>query len=245
MNYLISFGDQKYRKSLDLLKETSEKIGNAKFIEYNDAWLQTTDFYYKNKYILDQPRGAGYWIWKPHIILDTFNKMSDNDVLIYTDAGVKVISDLTPLFDLCQEKGLLLFKLPDNGVPQFYHVAKRWTKKDCFILMQADEEKYWNAPMTNGAVSVWQKNEFNVNLLTEWQKYLRNPQIITDSPSMFGVNDLNFRDHRHDQSVLSILRVKYNIELYRDPTQYGECEKHIFKNSPYSQLIYHHRNFKH
>lgn len=243
---LISFGDDKYTKALKLLKETSKEIGNVdEFIQFNPESLIGTEFLNKNKYILSQPRGAGYWIWKMYIIEQTLETLEDDDVVIYSDAGLKVIDDLTPLFDLGRKKGLLLFKLPEGDVPKYYHRAARWTKKDCFILMKADDQKYWNAQMSNGAVSVWCKNQFNIDLLDEWLKYARNPQIITDSPSMFGVNDLNFTDHRHDQSILSILRVKYDLELFRDPTQYGNSEKDIFDNSNYNQLFYHHRNFKH
>ncbi len=245
-NIFISFGDDKYKKSLDLLKETSKEIGRVdEFIGYTKEWLDTTEFYKKNRFILSQPRGSGFWLWKSYIIKQTLETLDDGDVVIYSDAGLKVIDDLTPLFNLGREKGLLIFKLPEGDVPQFYHRAARWTKKDCFILMNADTQKYWDAQMSNGAVSVWQKNEFNMNLLDEWLQHGRNPQIITDSKSVFGVDDINFRDHRHDQSILSILRVKYDIELFRDPTQYGVYEKDIFPNSDYNQLFHHHRNFKH
>ena len=54
-------------------------------------------------------------------------------------------------------------------------------------------------------------------------------------------NFMEFKDHRHDQSVLTILSVKYNFELFRDPTQFGNDFKDQFNNSPYDQLFNHHR----
>jgi hypothetical protein len=54
-------------------------------------------------------------------------------------------------------------------------------------------------------------------------------------------NSLEFKDHRHDQSILSLLVKKYNIEIFRDPTQWGNSEKELFKNSSYDQLFFHHR----
>jgi len=248
---LVTFGDEKYKRSLDLLSETAQEIGKVDdVICYTQEWLKTTDFYTKNKmarYILNKPRGAGYWMWKPYIILHTFDNLEEGDIVLYSDAGLKVIGNLNPLFEVAQEGpkvGPVLFKLPAVGVP--HHKAKTWTKRDCFVLTGCDEEKYWNADMLNGAVSLWKKTPKNTVLLMEWLEALRDPRIISDDPNMAGKpNFLEFRDHRHDQSVLTLLATKYNLEVFRDPTQYGNNEINQFTNSPYHQLFHHHRNFKH
>lgn len=244
----ISFGNEEYYKSLDLLESTSLNIGKTDlFIKYNQNELKGTEFWYKNQYILNKPRGAGYWIWKPYIILKTFEFLSNNDIVLYTDAGLNVIENLSPLFEIAKNipnDGIVLFKLPAVGISA--HIAKMWTKRDCFVLTDSDEEKYWNANMTNGAISLWVKNEKTIELLKSWLRYLRDPRISTDDPNMCGrPNFPDFRDHRHDQSVLTILSKKYNFELFRDPTQYGNEEINLFSNSPYTQLFHHHRNFKH
>ena len=248
---LISYANQKYAKSQQYLSDTALNVGKVDdSIMYNNEWLKTTDFYKnsrRNQYILNKPRGAGFWMWKPVIILDAFDKLEEDDIVLYSDAGLNVIGNLNSLFKVAQSDpngGRVIFKLPAVGVP--HHLAKTWTKRDCFVLMGCDEEKYWNANMSNGAVSLWKKTDENIAFLKEWLEYLKDPRIITDDPNMCGKpNFLEFRDHRHDQSVLSLLVKKYNLKLYRDPTQYGEKEKELFNNSPYSQLFHHHRNFKH
>lgn len=240
----ISYGNEKYLKSLKVLEQTSIDIGGVdKFIGYQPQFLETDFFAQKNAFILSRPRGAGYWIWKPFLILKTFETLEEGDIVLYSDAGLKVIGNLNPLFEVIQtnpNNGKLIFKLPPVGVSS--HIAKTWTKRDCFVLLNADEPKYWNASMTNGAVSVWENNQDNVNFLTEWLRYCRDPRIVTDDPNMSGKpNFMEFKDHRHDQSILTILSVKYNFELFRDPTQYGNGFKEEFKNSPYDQLFDHHR----
>jgi len=243
----ISYANEKYKKSLALLEETSLNLGKPdEFIKYTRKWLETTDFYRKNRYILDKPRGNGVWLWKPYIILETFNSLEDGDVVLYSDAGIKVIGNLNQLFEIAQKgpnDGKILFKLPAVGVP--HHLAKTWTKRDTFVLMGCDSEKYWNANMSNGAVSLWRKSDKNIEFLKEWQKYLKDPRIVTDDPNMAGKpNFMEFKDHRHDQSVLSLLAIKYNFEMFRDPTQFGNEELDQFSNSPYPQLFNHHRNFQ-
>jgi len=243
----ISYANELYYKSMDLLEKTSLKLGKVdQFIRYTRKWLETTEFYQKNRYILNIERGNGVWCWKPKIILETFNLLENGDIVLYSDAGLRVISLLDPLFKVAQNDpndGKVLFKVPSVGVT---HKAKMWTKRDCFVLTNSDEEKYWNADMTNGAVSLWVKNDKNIEFLNEWQRYLRDPRVVTDDVNMCGQpNFPEFRGHRHDQSVLTILAKKYDFELFRDPTQYGNEELSKFSNSPYSQSFYHHRNFKH
>ena len=243
----ISFANEEYYKSLDLLEKTSLEIGKVdQFIRYTQEWLKTTEFWRKNQYILSQKRGAGFWIYKPHVILETFKNLDENDIVLWSDAGLRVISLLDPLFKVAQEcpnDGKVLFKVPAVGVT---HKAKMWTKRDCFVLTNSDEEKYWNADMTNGAVSLWVKNDMNIEFLNEWQRYLRDPRIVTDDANICGQpNFPEFRGHRHDQSVLTILAKRHDFELFRDPTQYGNEELDKFTNSAYPEIFWHHRNFKH
>ena len=55
----ISFGDEKYKKSLDLLGQTTLEIGKVdKFIAYRPQFLETDFFAQKNAFILSRPRGA-------------------------------------------------------------------------------------------------------------------------------------------------------------------------------------------
>jgi hypothetical protein len=244
-NIHISFGNERFYKSLDLLEKTSIEIGRSdQFIRYTQDWLKTTEFWKKNGFILSQPRGAGYWIWKPYIILETFKTLNEGDIVLYSDAALKVIDTLIPLFKVAQNNpndGKVIFKLPAVDVPS--HIAKTWTKRDCFVLTDADEPRFWNANMTNGAVSLWAKTKSTEEFLKEWLKCMRDSRIVTDDPNMCGKpNFMEFKDHRHDQSVLTILSVKHNFELFCDPTQFGNGERNKFSNSPYSQLFDHHRN---
>ena len=243
----ISFANEEYYKSLDLLEQTSLDIGKVdQFIRYTQEWLKTTEFWIKNRYVLSQKRGAGLWIYKPYVILETFKSLQDGDIVLWSDAGLRVIDNLIPLFDLFSQRPELsrvIFRVPWVGVN---HIAKIWTKRDCFILMSCDEKKFWEAHMTNGAISLWKKTSENIELINEWLKYCRDPRIITDDPNICGYpNFTEFKGHRHDQSVLTILAKKYNFELFRDPTQWGNEEKNIFSNSDYEQLFHHHRNFRH
>jgi len=237
---LISYCDERYLKSQIQLNDTALNVGMVDdAIGYTESWLTTTDFWKKNQFILSRPRGAGYWIWKPYIILETFKGLVDGDIVLYSDAGMEVIGNLNPLYEIAQKGpngGKILFQIPDG------HLIKTWTKRDTYVLMNCDEPKFYNHVMVNGALSLWKKSEENIAFLNEWQRFLRDPRIVTDDANMCGrPNLIEFRDHRHDQSVISILSVRDNMEVFRDPTQWGLKEKDQFTNSPYDVLFNHHR----
>ena len=222
---------------MDLLEKSSSERGKVdQFIRYTREWLETTDFYPKNRYILDNPRGNGFFIWKPFIILQTMESLNEGDIVMYSDAAVEILNDLSPLFSIAEEKDHVVFEIAGG------HNNKTWTKRDCFVLLNCDEEKYWNDLQLTATFSLWKKTEENIAFLKEYLRYLRDPRIVTDDPNMCGKpNFLEFRYHRHDQSVLSILTRKYNFERFCDPSQWGNTERKKYPNSPYGQLINHHR----
>lgn len=41
-------------------------------------------------FIVKNPRGFGYWLWKPYLILRELNKMFEGDVLVYFDCGNEI-----------------------------------------------------------------------------------------------------------------------------------------------------------
>jgi len=237
--FLCSYANKRYLKSLRSLEKTAIEIGKVdKVCAYTREWLETTDFYKKNIYILNMPRGNGYWIYKPYIILKTLESMEEGDIVMYTDAGITPLQNLQSLYDLADIHEKIIFQ--NAG-----HNNKTWTKRDCFVIMNCDEKKYWDGMQVTATFSLWKKTIKNIDFLNEWQRYLRDVRIVTDEPNMCGLpNFIEFKDHRHDQSVLSLMAIKYNIELFRDPGQFGIPLKDKFPNSTYEQLFDHHRQNK-
>ena len=250
---LISYANKPFYKSQQQLKKSAYKYGVDEVIDYNDIWLKKqTAFYQKNNHILSQKRGNGFWLWKPFIILDALKKMQLDDVLIHIDSGASFISSVTPLVDLTKNKEIILFY--NNR-----HKNSAWTKRDCFYFMDCDNDKFYNENQTLAGYIVCKKTPFVISFLEEWLKYAENENILTDMPNICGLpNSENFIDHRHDQSILSLLATKYNLELFRDPSQWGNKYKlpqfrtlgefvensyveNSFKNSPYATILDGHR----
>ena len=248
--YIISYASTGYYDTQKrLVKSIVDK--DIKIVTYTDKWLKKKKFYRDNCFILDQKRGAGYWLWKPFILLETFKLMNEGDVVIYCDADAVVLQSLSPLYDLCiKHDSIMLF---DNSV----HLNKSWIKRDCYILMDADTPDFYNAAQAMGGFIVLKKNIKSEKFLTEWLDYASDYRISTDSENELGEPNLcEFIEHRHDQAILSILRLKWKIPLFRDPSQFGNPykmpefrnsddylingvyeNKQLKQNSPYSTLI--------
>lgn len=234
--YLVSCATEEFYKKQKMLNESALKFGIDKTFPYIDKDIEKTGFYKNNKMILDQKKapGYGYSIWKPHIILDVMKKIKRGDILFYVDSGAEIISNVQPLVDLCKKnKGILLF----NAV----NINKYWTKRDCFVAMKCDSKKYWNASQVMGGYQVYIKNARSVKFLKEDLKYVQISHLIDDTPSTLP-NFNGFKRHRHDQSVLTNLAVKYGVKTFRNPSQGGNYlkipeirEKNEWRNCPYSK----------
>lgn len=231
---LINYADKLYYESQKHNSKSGLEVGGfTDAINYSSKDLDNS-FFYKNRNILMQPRGAGYWLWKPYIILKTLETMNDNDILFYCDAGASFIDSFDDyLFDICykDEKGLILF----NGA----HINKKYTKRDCFYYMECDSEKYTEMNQLTATFQLCRKTDFTIEFYKEHIKFAEDPRILTDFPNQCGLKNYDgFLDHRHDQSILSILQKKYEVKIIEDISQYGNN----VRESGFKQLINHHRN---
>lgn len=71
----------------------------------------------------------------------------------------------------------------------------------------------------------------------EWLTYSQDSRAITDDKNVLGsANYKGFHDHRHDQSILSLLAKKWKLKVYTDPSQWGSSH-----GRAYPTILNHHR----
>ncbi len=218
---LVNYADENFKVRRRLSVASAKKFGIKRIVTWDRPQLLKTDFYLKNKLILDQPRGSGYWLWKPYIILDSLQKLNDGDVLVYLDCGLKFALNPSPLVELCKSSttGILIC---DNRP-----VLNCWfTKRDVFTVLNSDSETYWNSFQVMAGFMLVRKSDSSVSFVSEWLKTCEINNLITDDPSQCGLPELpGFVEHRHDQSLLSVLVKKKEMETYRNPTFHGNYLK--------------------
>lgn len=229
---LINYADRRYYNSQRKNSQTGKNIGKFdRVIAYSRKHLDI-NFQKKNRLILNNNRGAGYWIWKPYIILKTLNQLNDGDYLFYCDSGSYFIHSIRPLVDILEKSGqpIMCFQLN--------HIEKVWTKRDTFILLGCDKPEFYNSKQRLGGFQLVKKCPESIKFYQEYLKFAQDRRCITDLPNQLRKpNYPGFRDHRHDQSIFSLLTKKYGYQCYRDPSQFGGKHKPGDKNILYPQII--------
>jgi len=211
MLYFLVYNDNTHNIYLEKLLNSVKAYGNGcKIIVYNKNNIDK-EFYLKNKEILDLPRGGGYWLWKPYIINETLKRINDNDIIFYLDSKYYFTQDFTNLYKKYMENNdILLWKNKPNE-PIF--LMKNWCKMDVIIKYNMFNKVFIDIveDCWAGALVI-KKNENSTKYIKEWLDMGCVYEDITDFPSKIP-NDKFFREHRHDQSLLSIIAHKYNINL--------------------------------
>lgn len=230
----ISYSDEQYEKAKRWNLETARRVGKAnQTIAYGP---QDIDEKFRTEHadILQQPRGNGYWLWKPYVIYKTLLQLQEGDVLVYADAGSYYVAPVRFLIKAMRGAGsdMMPFEL------EFRESA--YTKRDAFLLMGCDSPEYADTPQRMAGFQVIRKTEKTVQFVKEWLEYAGDSRINTDSPSVLGENYPDFIENRHDQTVFSLLSKKYGMVAFRDPSQFGNGR--TYANSPYPQIWQLHRD---
>lgn len=234
---LIIFGTNNYENAMKSLGKSCKNFFDEQLV-FGPKDIDF-EFFEKNKNILTQRRGAGYWLWKPYFIKKVLEQSNDGDIIFYVDSGNVFLSDPSFLYEYIDIKnGVILFDNRDgmqNGESAQNFIS---CKKDCFVLMGCDNEKYINGKHLNASYQIYKKNIFVMNFVNEYLDVCQDIRILTDTPNQHGHNYSGYYDHRHDQSVLSLLAIKHNIEPLIDPSEWGnKCGVRGF-----NQIFQHHRN---
>ena len=237
--YFITFACNCCEKSKVKATKSARDPGGFEFATVHDMDSLSKKFRYTHSAILRQERGCGFWLWKPYIILKTLiESMSDNDLLMYQDAGAHIIRDAGPLLKLSQdlEPGIIVFHTR--------FLEKIFAKRDSFILMGMDDLRVYESYQRLASFVMLRKNCQSLQFVMEWLAYAMDPRILTDIDNEMGKPNLPaFRENRHDQTVLSLLSKKWQLDEFRDPSQYGNIDQNLmYSLGPYEQLIFHSRD---
>jgi len=204
-------------------------MGADRVLIYDDVWLvnHRPEFIQKNKWFFDlvPQRGWGWYTWIPYVMIDALSRAEDGDIILYLDGDTYPITDFSMLYDECKKQGIMLFEAVGQS-------NSKWTKRDCFIAMGQDENKFRFAPHVTGRFALFQKGaEIVEPFLAEWLKYVCSPKCNTILPSILAPEYPEFEEHRSDQSVLSNLAHKYGCRLYREADAFGNSidrDKELF-----------------
>jgi hypothetical protein len=222
MIHFISFGNSIYYNSLKRIHNQAKQMNIfSNILIITDKILEKRCHIFWNKhknFILKNNRGYGYWLWKSFIILKTLESIDEEDIIVYADSGCSLningLNRLNEYFDIVKNSkyGILTFETP--------FIEKQYTKRDVFDHMNLNNNESLNSKHLIATIIILKKCEHTMKIINEWYEICCNYQLIDDSPSIL-LNDISFIEHRHDQSIFSLLVKKYGSEILLDETYFS------------------------
>lgn len=228
----ITYADEAFKPAQSFNTKSALIVGNFNIVwEYGPDSL-AQDFVDQNKSILKNKVGSGYWLWKPYIILDALNKSEPGDLIMYSDSASYFIHSANTLFDLLDthNQDIIPFELE--------FLEKEWTKRDAFLLCNINEDIIKDSRQRCGSPIIIRNSDFSKSFFKEFLQISCDQRAITDQPNVLGKpNFSNFKNHRHDQSIFSLLTKKHGLSAFRDPSQWGNQFANYYKESKYPQIV--------
>lgn len=202
--------------------------------EFSDANKSFLYNRYKNVKIFDIPRINDYvyntkiFLFKCYALKHAIEQGID---FIYSDAANVFVKDSTELVRYLQQNGNLFLQYP---MPTKKN--KFFTTSTCFKQMQLDTEEYRNSQQYWAGLQGYINNPTNHTLIKQMFEYMLDrdiafPEAHIQKPE--GINS-NCVYHRNEQSVLSLLIKKYNLEQQFDYEMFNKCGDYptVFMHEP-------------
>jgi hypothetical protein len=232
--HVITFADNwKHHGNAERLIDSAMQVGKADSARIYSSKDLDSRFRAKNEHILSQPRGGGYWLWKPYVIFQTLAGLPDEDILVYCDSAYYFQQELRPLLErwlLASPSGIVVTQYKPAETMRDGNLERRYSSHEAFYRMGLN----YGDPGFDKHAQVWagfvvlRKTTTTLLFAAEWLAYAQDEYISTDRvgekenrPEFFvrclccslgNHSPSEWQENRHDQTVLSLLLYKWGIK---------------------------------
>ena len=202
----ITYGDKHYFLKKKMLLWQAKKIG---FDAYFSFGRKNLDRIFMEKTIpyINFKRGGGYWLWKPYIIFNALQKLEENDILVYFDAGCQINIHqkkiLKRYFSDVKYSLLIAF---ESGQLNMRYINDQTLKH----FGMSNDLVFLNKIQVEANVLIIKNCEKTRVLIGDWLELaLNHPKLFTDLSSE-DTDRKEFIEHRHDQAIFNVLFYKFD-----------------------------------
>lgn len=250
MIHAVTFSDSLMSRAAALCCRSAEQYGAHFAWRWTHLEFQQTKVY-KDNPVLHEPRGLGFWGWKPYIILRTMTRCQDGDVVIYADAGVEFVDNVNYIIER-MDQDIWLF----GNMYEHAHWCKADLLEEIIPWSTGNPDLAWrNTKYTLGkqaqaSVIFFRVSDCSGAFVKEWLDWclFDGGRLIDDSPSTIR-NHPEFRENRHDQAILTTMAYRDGIKLHWWPAMYNDgqfiYERGEYADEGYPVLFHHHRKRDH
>jgi|TARA_B100001971_G_scaffold16313_1_gene12700 hypothetical protein len=255
--HLASFYSKDLKRSAERFKSQAKLMG-----VYDEIYLCTfedlnDDFKLYVKDLLKQGKhkGYGYWVWQTYIHKLILSKIEYGDIYHWCDIGchfningvnrlkeyIKITSEQTSGFLGFQYKNLEIKEFLNYEYPNY--LEYEYTKEDLFRYFKSEnDEKIVRTPQVWGGSFFLKKNDNSIEMMNKHYDITRNRFDLIDDDETKFLNKCRdgFKQHRHSQSVLSILVKKKNckfLSAYESEWALNENRERTFEHLKFFPII--------
>lgn len=214
--HLVTFASPRFRHRQFLLGWSALANGVVDTVtQWSPKTLLTAGFENRCPAIRLSERGSGFYAWKPFIIQKKLEEAPDGEIIFYCDIGrtfpYKLLSGSLQVF-LDWMKKHKQSVMPGIKIP-WGGPMSMWTKRDAFVLTSMDSPKIHSCAPIQASFSIWINNSESRDIASEWMILSADRRMISDDPSQNSLPELpDFHEHRHDQSLLSLVFLKRGLQ---------------------------------
>lgn len=203
----MTFGGptENYHRSMIRICNEAQRVGVFDDIRgYSEESLNQDQLFWSNhgSFIEQNSRGYGYWLWKPYLINRELERLQENDILVYCDAGCRINpGGKTRLLEYVD---MLNVDPSSYGIVSFQleYKEKQYTKQSVLEYFGVSEEDR-NQKQCMATVVIIRKTAHSSRIINLWFKTCQKHYLINDDRKEY--ENREFVDHRHDQSILSVI----------------------------------------
>lgn len=229
--YLVSYADgpEIFFKNQHALTVSALNRGIDFILNYRRPHLDPI-FVKKNQAILNQKKGAGFWLWKPWVIHHTLMMVPENAYVIYADTGFVFTGSVLPYLKRMEGKDIMLIAYDSavDGPP--VQIAKR----DIFARLNCDHPACWKGTHVWAGFLMLRNTAKARLFIKEWLDLCCDEVLLTDRPGLLAAH-ADQKSHQHDEAILSVL---YNTKINQGDSHLTLLPIHLFRTFTF----WHHRH---
>lgn len=210
--HFLTFGTGYWKESVDLL---CKEVEETKLFDIIHPLSEKDIGDYEKEFISQNPKGYGLWIWKPYICKKIMDEADDGDIFVYADAGCvinpKGLKRIKEYFEILNssEKGVIGFETKNKYA---IHKERVWNKRELLKLFNFDTDStILESAQIEATAFAWKKCKHSQMIFDRWKEISQNKIYINNELTI--EQDPEFKEHRWDQSIFSLLLKTHGCEL--------------------------------
>lgn len=265
--HLVTFSDESMSRARELCVSSALVCGIDQVWPWCKEAIEHWGIAERHSRVFRQPddarRAWAWWAWKPLIINRHLRELFDGEIVVYADAGVEFINNVSHIIDRMGHVK------PQDDIWIFGNNWEHahWCKRDVIevvwpLFRSAEPAKPENLfedsftwsrfrKQVQASVIFFRVSDYTRAFVKEWldRCLFEGGRLIDDSPSRLP-NHPEFQEHRHDQAILTTMAYREGIKLHYWPAQYNDgafnYEKlPCYAGDDYPILFHHHRRRNH